>query len=232
MNLMPLMFRSLLLVFALALVLPSYAKELVGKPVALSSAQSSTGAASSANASPTEDVSDLSMLSDDDAATDDVDSPRADKNGRDYHRKNSYSFSRNTDNDHFDPEIIIPIVAIVFGMGLPFLFVVTLIILRHREKERRQQQMNAMIDKFVSAGRDIPPELLRTEEPYIERDDFNLHKGIRNIGLGIGLLIFLTATAGFKVGAVGFILIGLGVSRVIIWKLSGKKVTLDKTQGY
>ena len=93
------------------------------------------------------------------------------------------------------------------------------------------------IDKLLAAGRDIPLELLLGEEPrvvknttetgeviYTQSDDM-MRKGVRNIGLGVGCLIFLTIAFGIEIGSFGFILIGLGVSQVVIWKLSDNRST-------
>ena len=52
------------------------------------------------------------------------------------------------------------------------------------------------------------------------RDDATMQKGVRNIGLGTGWLIFLTIMFSIEIGSFGFIFIGLGVSQLVIWKLS------------
>jgi Flp pilus assembly protein TadB len=93
----------------------------------------------------------------------------------------------------------------------------------YRDKARRQQDINANIDKLLAAGRDIPVELLRGDEPRSASDTGDLSKGIRNLFLGIGLLIFLTALVGFDIGAVGFILIALGCSQTLVWYLNKPK---------
>jgi len=137
------------------------------------------------------------------------------------------------DSFHISPDIMIPVVAMLLLFGGPVLLVIILAILHYRSKARRQRNLNANIDKLLAAGRDIPLELLLGEEPAVVKrsvsgettvyhnEDANMHKGIRNIGLGTGWLIFLTIMFGIKIGAFGFIFIGLGISQVVIWKLSG-----------
>jgi hypothetical protein len=145
-------------------------------------------------------------------------------------------------DSHFSVEMLTPIVAIIMTIGGSLLLVVFLVRAYYRDKERRAQNINNTIDKLLAAGRDIPVELLRGVEAnngdgsYLNdnslrvKDGNNLHQGIQQIGLGLGLLIFLTIFMGIKIGAVGFILIGLGISRLVVWKLSGVEPTRTKAQ--
>jgi hypothetical protein len=140
------------------------------------------------------------------------------------------------------PDVIVPVVAITTIFGGSLLLIIVLVRLHYRDKERRLQNINNTIDKLLAAGRDIPAELLRGVEPtsndenflglhgLTARDEHNLYQGIRQIGLGLGLLVFLTIFMGIKIGAVGFILIGLGISRLVIWKLSGTEPVRTKAQ--
>jgi hypothetical protein len=70
---------------------------------------------------------------------------------------------------------------------------------------------------------------LRGDDPAVVKDDGNLYKGMRNIGLGLGWLIFLTILCGIQIGAIGFIFIGLGVSQMVVWKLSSPKIDINST---
>ena len=132
-----------------------------------------------------------------------------------------------------NPEIIIPIVAMLLLFGGPVLLLLILAILHYRAKARLQQNINMNIDKSLAAGRDIPVEMLLGEEVALKApvrtgmvagyssDTNTMQKGVRNIGLGTGWLLFLTIMFGIKIGAFGFIFIGLGNSQLVIWKLSG-----------
>lgn len=140
-------------------------------------------------------------------------------------------------NHSWGPDLLIPIVAMSLLFGGPVLLVIVLAFFYYRAKARRQQNINANIDKLLAAGRDIPVELLLGDDaPLIKSGQPNgqaqvtypdidgmMHKGVRNIGLGTGWLLFLTVMFGFKIGSFGFIFIGLGISQVVIWLLSGSR---------
>lgn len=118
-------------------------------------------------------------------------------------------------------DFIVPVVAMLVIFGGPICLLGFLMVLNYRNKRRREANININIDKLLAAGRDIPVELLRGDEPRAADadEDGSLNKGIKNICVGTGLLIFLTMLMGIKIGSVAFILIGLGVSRVLVWKL-------------
>ena len=126
----------------------------------------------------------------------------------------------NFDAEDFSVALLIPILAIIFIFGGPIFLLCFLMVMHYRSKARRQQDINMNIDKLLSNGRDIPVELLRGDEPRAAVDSSDLASGVRHLFLGIGLLIFLTALLGFEIGAVGFILIALGCSRIVIWYLN------------
>jgi hypothetical protein len=138
-----------------------------------------------------------------------------------------------------DPNVIIPVVAMLLLFGGPILLLIVLAVLHYRAKARRQQNINMNIDKLLAEGRDIPLEMLLGEEVAVmkprvpvrqgvvlsgPRDDNTLQKGLRNIGLGTGWLLFLTIMFNIKIGSFGFIFIGLGISQLIIWKLSSANI--------
>lgn len=120
--------------------------------------------------------------------------------------------------------LLIPLFAIVFIFGGPIFLLAFLLVLRYRSKARRQQEINNNIDKLLAAGRDIPVELLRGDEPKSAGETGDLSRGIRNLFLGVGLLIFLTALVGFNIGAIGFIWIAFGCSQTLIWYLNKPKM--------
>ncbi len=139
-----------------------------------------------------------------------------------------------------DPNVIIPVVAMVLLFGGPILLLIVLVILHYRAKARRQQNINLNIDKLLAEGKDIPLEMLLGEEAAVmkpsipvrqgivlatPRDDSTMQKGVRNIGLGTGWLIFLTIMFDIEIGSFGFIFIGLGISQLVIWKLSSASVS-------
>lgn len=116
--------------------------------------------------------------------------------------------------------LLIPILAILFIFGGPIILLILVLVFFFGSRRRRQRDMNNNIDKLLAAGRDIPIELLRGDEPKSADDTGNQAKGIRNICLGAGWLLFLTIAFDIQIGAVGFIWIGLGLSQVLIWYLN------------
>lgn len=119
--------------------------------------------------------------------------------------------------------MLVPLVAVTLIFGGPLVLIGFLIAKRYRYRQARQQSINANIDKLLAAGRDIPVELLRGDEPKGADDYGNRNKGIRNICLGAGVLIFLWALVGFDIAALGFIWIALGISQVLIAYLNQPK---------
>ena len=233
------------LLFSPFILTPSYATELIGKPVAVgkqSAAAASSAAQVQAEANQFERLPDVAPIASE--APEPAEPPEApEPSGEFEHNDIQHAMDEMRDNfDHEDfggiplsPDTVIPIVAMLLLFGGPVLLVVILAILHYRNKARRQRNINMNIDKLLAAGRDIPVELLLGEETAFiktqvkgetvvyERNNVLLEKGVKNICVGIGLLIFLTIFLGIKLGSCAFILIGLGISRLIIWKLSDQK---------
>jgi hypothetical protein len=118
---------------------------------------------------------------------------------------------------------MVPITAIVFLFGGPIFLIGLLITKRYHNKQLHRQSLNDNIDKLLAAGRDIPVELLRGDGPKTAEQMGNRDKGVRNICIGTGVLIFLTILTGIDIGSIGFIWIALGVSQVVIWYLNQPK---------
>lgn len=240
---------------------PSYAAELVGKPVAVgsqgqsmksaaatSAAQASVPAQSAVSAVAGSQTQGIPMPPVEPAPPEapDMDSPENDLHQAMDEMRDSFHQGAGGDFGDFPlgPETLIPIVAMLLLFGGPVILVIVLAFLHYRAKARRQNNINLNIDKLLAAGRDIPVELLMGEEAtsikrnvqgetvavYSAVDDENMRKGVRNIGLGTGWLIFLTIMFGIKIGSFGFIFIGLGISQVVIWKLSATKSSAVQVQ--
>jgi hypothetical protein len=244
---------------------PSYAAELVGKPVAVgsqgqavksaaatsaaqASIQSKSQAQSATAASAESQTQDIpqSPVEPVPPSVPDMDSPENDLHQAMDEMRDSFHQGAGGGFGDFPlgPETLIPIVAMLLLFGGPVILVIVLAFLHYRAKARRQTNINLNIDKLLAAGRDIPVELLMGEEAtsikrnvqgetvavYSTGDDENMRKGVRNIGLGTGWLIFLTIMFGIKIGSFGFIFIGLGISQVVIWKLSATKSSAVQVQ--
>lgn len=119
--------------------------------------------------------------------------------------------------------IIVAIIAISFLFGSPLLVIILILVLIFRRKSRREEVQKENVARLIDAGKDVPIELLRGDDQRSAVGDENLRKGIKNIGLGAGLLIFLTLFIDIGIGAVGFIPLGIGLSQIAIWKLIDSK---------
>ena len=119
--------------------------------------------------------------------------------------------------------LLIPALAILFIFGGPIAVVLVLIVLYYRAKTRRERLQSENIARLLEAGREVPVELLRGDEPEGIRGNQSLRKGMTNLGLGIGLLICLTLLDSFSTGSIGFIFIGLGLAQLAVWKLVDEK---------
>ena len=137
----------------------------------------------------------------------------------------SQAFGGNHDAGDFHPALLIPILAILFIFGGPIILLILILMFFFGSKRRRQQDINMNIDKLLAAGRDIPIELLRGDEPKRDEPAGSRDRGIRNIFLGTGWLCFLTFMVGFNLGSAGFIWIALGASQVLIWYLNQPNTT-------
>lgn len=114
-------------------------------------------------------------------------------------------------------EALVPLLALLLIFGGPVALVIALAILRHRERARRERLQSENIVRLLDAGRDIPLELLQYNDRNVYHAEQNFRKGIQNVCVGTALLIFLTLAGGIKVGAIGFIVIGYGLSRLAVW---------------
>ncbi|HSX83854.1 MAG TPA: DUF6249 domain-containing protein, partial [Cellvibrio sp.] len=132
--------------------------------------------------------------------------------------------------DNLSTALLIPLFAIVFTFGGPIILIIALMMMHYRARARRERQQSENIAQLLAAGKDVPLELLRGDEASSAVAEDNLRKGVKNIGIGTGLLIFLTLFLGIGIGSVGFIMIGLGISQLVVWKLADNKTAQHKPQ--
>lgn len=112
-----------------------------------------------------------------------------------------------------DMEWLIGIIAILAVFGTPILIVW----LVTRNSYRKKQLLMENINRMVSEGRDIPPELLDAMEG--ERRTNAKDRGFTLIAVGAAIFIWLTAAGGLGAGSLGLIPLFIGVARYINWKL-------------
>jgi hypothetical protein len=122
-----------------------------------------------------------------------------------------------------DLELLIPILAIIFVFGGPVVIVVTLVTQHFRSQKGLAEFRRECIGKLIDAGKDVPESLLYFDDLGKDRaPERDLSRGVKNIGLGIGIAIFLAAVSSLKVGTFGLILVGLGCAQLLSWKLTSK----------
>lgn len=126
-------------------------------------------------------------------------------------------------NDGIGAAILVPLFALFLIFGGPIILVIVMMTMHYRARARRERQQSENIAQLLAAGRDVPLELLRGDDASSAVAEDSLRKGVKNIGIGTGLLIFLTLLTGISIGAVGFIMIGLGISQLVVWKLANNK---------
>lgn len=158
---------------------------------------------------------------------------------RDLEKNLSQAFGKGNSENNDDEEgtTVMEALIVIFSVSAGVIFLCSPLILmgfylwlRHKGRVRRQQELNNNIDKLLAAGRDIPVELLRGDEPKGPDDSGNLAKGVRNLCLGTGWFVFLTIAFGIKIGAIGFIWVALGTSQVVVWLLNKPKAATSSTE--
>ena len=113
---------------------------------------------------------------------------------------------------------ILAIMAVSFTLGLPVIVIVIILYYKHRKRRQR----DAVIEKFINSGKDVPAELLASWELHPDESDSRLHQGIKLIAVSLGLYIFLYFFVGADVALIAAIPLFLGIARLIIWKISQK----------
>ena len=114
-------------------------------------------------------------------------------------------------------EAIIAIVAIMFTIGSPILIIGTILYYKHRKRRQR----NALIEKFLDSGQEVPAELMESGD-LADNSSNTLSRGIKLTAIGLGLFIFLGSLIDWDIATVALIPLCIGIARIVIWKLSDK----------
>lgn len=117
--------------------------------------------------------------------------------------------------------LLIPILAILLIFGGPVAVIIAIAAFYYRSKTRRDEIRAETTLKALETGRELPKEL--QEEKSMDKAEDNLRKGVKNVGLGLGLVLGLSFLTGFEIGALGFILVGIGGAQLALWKLDNRK---------
>lgn len=142
---------------------------------------------------------------------------RRESGGRDYHLRHIQAPpTPSYYHDHWS-ELAAPLLAIflIFG-GLPAVLIV-LAAMHYRSVRIKAQIQGEMIAKALESGRELPVELLTRDTEPASRT--LLKRGVKNVGLGVGLLLAFSMMMGLSIGAIGFIFIGIGAAQLVLWKL-------------
>jgi len=118
--------------------------------------------------------------------------------------------------------LLIPIVAIVMGIAIGIVAIVT----SHREKVLRADLRHRERLAAIEKGIDLPPEPL---EPVADRKDPGLRSGVIGLLLGVVLYFALRAVAGPGVAIFGLIPAAVGVANLVFYFLEGRKARERKT---
>ena len=115
-------------------------------------------------------------------------------------------------------DAIVAIVAISFTLGLPIIVIAIILYYKHRKRRQR----DALIEKFINSGKDVPAELLASWELHPDSSDSRLHQAIKLTAVSLGLYLFLHFSVGTDIALIAVIPLFLGIARLIIWKISQK----------
>ena len=103
---------------------------------------------------------------------------------------------------------LIPIIAIVMGIGLPMFIVFIAFYFRYKNKKAQYR----LVEQALAAGQPIP------ESMFKQNLDSDIRvKGIKNTFLGLGLFIFLWAlTDEFGLRCIGLLIMFTGLGQLVI----------------
>jgi len=109
------------------------------------------------------------------------------------------------------------IVAIIAVFGLPLFLLIAILYYKHRKRMVKA----ALIKDYLAAGKDVPIEVLTVingEEPDAPSDSFQ--SAVRNIAVGIGLILFLGIAISWELAAVGLIPLFIGIGKLVVWRMN------------
>ncbi|MDG0968672.1 MAG: DUF6249 domain-containing protein [Porticoccaceae bacterium] len=120
-------------------------------------------------------------------------------------------------------ETLLGVIAIISIFGSPFIILGLVMFYKHRKRRQR----DALITKFLDAGKDIPVEVIQgfsgTDEPK-----GNLQRGIMLTGIGIGLYLFFGMYLSWNFASIALIPLFIGIARLLMWKLGDQKTSEHK----
>lgn len=119
------------------------------------------------------------------------------------------------------PEMVVPIVAVVFCtiFGAPVLIVAVILYFGFSKSRMNHRTIRMMVEK----GQPVPAELLAPPAPA-QRQRSDMRRGVVLVMIGVGLMLFFAAVNDWEGGAwaIGVIPFLIGLGYLLVWKLEGK----------
>ena len=112
--------------------------------------------------------------------------------------------------------LLIPIVAIIFGIAVA----VVAIVASHREKTQRAELRHRERLAAIEKGMELPPDPV---EPENGKKGLGLRSGVSSLLVGVVLYFALRAVAGEGVALFGLIPAAVGVANLVFYFLEGRK---------
>ena len=112
--------------------------------------------------------------------------------------------------------LLIPIIGIVFGIGIA----VVAIVANHREKLQRNELRYRERLAAIEKGLELPPD---TVEPDNGRKAGGLKAGVSSLLIGIVLYFALRAVADEDIALFGLIPAAVGLANLVFYFLEGRK---------
>jgi hypothetical protein len=116
--------------------------------------------------------------------------------------------------------LLIPILGIIGALITPMVAVIIAIWLIYLYREHKEKRNHETIRLMIEKGIEIPPNFSFGEAPETASP---LNRGLKLIGIGIGLVIFFLAMDMSGIAGVGAIPLFIGLAYLLIWHLEKDK---------
>ncbi len=111
--------------------------------------------------------------------------------------------------------VLIPIFAIFFLFGVPFIFLFLILFFALRYKLKLQQERYAIVEKSIELGRELPDSFFEESSSNKKR----LGRAITLITLGIGILFLGIIAENKYVWAISVIPMLIGLGQLLVYKI-------------
>ena len=112
-------------------------------------------------------------------------------------------------------EVLVALTGIVFSLGLPIIILLLVFIFGSRKRKQKMELING----FISRDQPVPPELIKE---FDTGGSDPLRSGLQWAVVGLAIGIAFAIMGEENMAALGLIPFGLGVARLIYWKLNDK----------